>query len=61
MKRKRGTREFLTVPEAADELNVSVRKIWKDIEEEKLKSHKFGRARRISRDDFDDYIRRSRN
>ena len=51
---------FLTVPEVADELGISERHVWRLIEEKELKAHHFGGATRISRDDLDDYIRRSR-
>ena len=51
---------FLTVPETADELEVSERHIWREIQAEKLKAHHFGGCTRISRDDLDELIRRSR-
>jgi excisionase family DNA binding protein len=53
-------RKFATVPDVAEELNVSVRKVWNDIKNELLKTHKFGCSTRISRKDLDNYIRRSR-
>jgi excisionase family DNA binding protein len=52
--------KFLTVPDVAEELNLSVRKVWDDIRKGLLKTHKFGRSTRISRKDLDNYIRRSR-
>ncbi len=57
---KNGKLEFLPVPAVAQELNVSVRKVWRDIADGKLQIHKFGRATRVSRKDLDDYIRKSR-
>jgi excisionase family DNA binding protein len=53
-------RKFLTVPDVAEELNVSVRKVWTVIEDRLLKTHKFGHSRRISREDLNDYIAKSR-
>ncbi len=58
---KRPTKKkFLTVPEAADEIGISERHTWREIETGKLKAHHFGGCTRISREDLDDYIRRSR-
>ncbi len=61
MSKERYRRQFLTVPEVSEELNVSARKIWSDISDRILKTHRFGRSTRISRQDLDDYIRRSRD
>lgn len=56
----RGKR-FLKIPSVAEELDCSERKVWREIESGSLKAHYFGGATRISRDDLDEYIRRSRN
>lgn len=61
MSKEKDLRQFLTVPEVSEELNVSVRKIWTDISDGLLKTHKFGRSTRISRKDLDDYIGHSRD
>ncbi len=52
--------KYLTVPQVAEELQVSERKVWSLIEEEELKVHDFGNSTRVSRADLDDYIARSR-
>jgi excisionase family DNA binding protein len=51
---------FPNVREAAEELNYSERKVWREIRDGRLKVHRFGKSTRISRDDLEDYIRRSR-
>lgn len=53
-------KRFLKIREVAVELNYSERKVWREIESGKLKVHRFGSSTRVSREDLDDYIRRSR-
>ena len=59
-KEDRKRRRFLTVKQAADELNRDERSVWRAIEEGDLVSHKFGGSTRINRRDLDDYIERNR-
>lgn len=54
-------KKFLKIPEVAEELNYGVRKVWREIEIEELKVHRFGKSTRVARDDLDDYIRRARD
>ncbi len=53
-------KRFLTIPEVAEEFSCSERKVWKLIEDEELKVHDFGGSTRVSREDLNDYIARSR-
>ena len=53
-------RKFLTIPQFAEKLGLSERKVWREIEEGRIKVHRFGNSTRISDDDGDDYIRGSR-
>ena len=53
-------KRFLKIPRVAEELDCSERKVWKLIEDEELKAHDFGGSTRVSSDDLDDYIERSR-
>lgn len=53
-------RRFSTIPQFAEKLRVSERKIWREIEGGKLKVHRFGNSTRISDEDGDDYIDRSK-
>lgn len=52
--------DFFTVAEVAKAIRVSERKIWRDIEDKRLRVHRFGGSTRISRQDLDDYIGGSR-
>lgn len=54
-------RKFMTIPEFAEKLSVSERKIWREIEDGRIKVHRFGNSTRIADDDGDDYIRGSRD
>jgi excisionase family DNA binding protein len=51
---------FLKISEAAVEINVSQRKVWRLLADEQLRAHRFGNSTRVSRADLDDYIARSR-
>jgi len=53
-------KRFLKIPEVAQELNCAERTVWRLIEDGHLKAHDFGGTTRVSRDDLDDYIARSR-
>jgi len=52
--------KFLKIPEVAEELNKSVRSVWRLIEEGELRSHLFRDSRRVSREDLYEYINRCR-
>ena len=57
---RRSSKQFLKVPEVAEELNVGERSVWRLIEDEELPTHRFGNSTRVKREDLDEYIRRSR-
>ena len=56
--------KFLTVRQVADELGISDRGGWRLVDDSdgppEIPSHMFGSSRRVSREDLDAYIARSR-
>ena len=53
--------EFYTVKELAKLLKVTQRTVYRLVERGELPVHSFGRAKRFSRADVEDYIERSRS
>jgi len=53
-------RKFLTIPEAAEELNIGERSVWRLIKDGKLPTYHFGDSTRIKREDLDAYVERCR-
>jgi excisionase family DNA binding protein len=51
---------MLTVEDAAERLRLSTRTVHRLLDTGELPKHQFGRAVRISQDDLDNYIARSR-
>ncbi len=54
------TKRFLTVVDAASELSVSTKYVRRAIERQELAVHRFGRAIRIARSDFEQFIAQHR-
>ena len=48
--------QFLTIPQVAEELNLSERTVWRRIDDEEIKVNHFGSSTRVKRGDLDDYI-----
>jgi excisionase family DNA binding protein len=61
MPNKTGRMRFHTISEVAEKLCISKRHVWRAISDRDLLSHRFGRARRISDHDLEEYVRRSRD
>jgi len=61
MTQQRKETRFLTVDQVADELGLSTRSVWRLIATKELVPNHFGGAVRISRDELEDYVRRSRD
>ena len=51
--------DFLTVPEVAEKLKLSRMSVYRLISNGELKYHSFGKAFRISKAEFEDYLKRS--
>lgn len=58
---KNAVGEFLRIPEVAQVLNCSVRKVWRHIDAQELRVHRFGGSTRIARVDLDEFISRHRS
>jgi excisionase family DNA binding protein len=59
-RQQRSTDRYITVPEAADILSVSVRQVWRLLRADQIVGHKFGNCTRISLRELDQYFARSR-
>lgn len=50
---------MLTVPQIAEQLNLSTRTVVRFIEQGKLKAYRFGKDYRIKEEDFEEFIKNS--
>lgn len=50
---------WLTVEEVATRLNLSRMSVYRLVQGKEIKAYKFGRAYRISPEDFDEFIKKS--
>ena len=53
--------EFYTARQIADKLEVNIMTIYRYIKAKKLSFYKFGKEYRISKADYDSFLKRSRN
>lgn len=54
------TKDFYTARELADKLRVNIMTIYRYIKAEKIRAYKIGKEFRISKDEFDKFLRKAK-